>query len=554
MTTPMSTSSTTSVPPMGKAAQQTVYTTAGTVYNPTAPPLQPPSRRGRASRWAPPSPAELALLNKSVLASFPYKPYRSPPTTASSLKHYTPLQQNSDRAVEPLMGPSASGRTLSESSSTLSLNSAPSQGNANSLNTNGRFLDDMRLSDDEKDEEELARMSNLPVRTITSLASYPNPSQKLAQKALDRARETFKTAAETDRSSTPNFSQQGPQRREAPGARSTSAGLDRDGLSISGWITKHDHLSNTARSSVLSSGPGAPQPLTAGPPGQRQYKPSTLEATFRALQSDTQKPSSSTTDENFLASFPSPMNTGKSETVTVPSRPQSPRQAPLPVKDYFETPIPSANPTTSMVLRYDSTQLRRRTHDTLPAEAVRGYFPDGFPPDLGPPSAPLLSSTTGRPEGRFPPTPEELRLRDARSKIAFYSAYQDMTKTLDMRITEAQRKLQDLDLGINSTRERSAARMAEIEVLLQSSTLGLPRDDIDVEAANKLPTHEAATPLINMAFSTLLNYWADGRLMDIPTGFGKTGQNKIQARSQGIRAEPRINGLVDSNRERINHG
>jgi hypothetical protein len=530
MTTPMSTSSTTTIPPKGKAAQQTVYTTAGTVYNPTAPPLQPPSRKGRASRWTPPSQAELALLNKSVLASFSYKPYRSPPTTASSLKHYTPLQQNSDRAVEPLVGPSASGRTLSESSSSLSLNSAPSQGKANSFITNGRFLDEMRLTDDDKDEEELVRMNNLPVRTITNLASYPNPSQKLAQKALDRARETFKSAAETDPSSTPNFSRQGPQRLEGSGLRSASASLDRDFPATSGWISKHDPLSNGTRSGVLSSGPGAPQPLTAGPPGQRQYKPSTLEATFRALQSGTQKVSSFTIGESLLDNDPSLMSMGKLESVTALSRPQSPGQAPISVNDCFEVGMPAHNPITNMVLRHDSAQSRRRTYDTLSAEAVRGYFPDGFPPDIGPPTVPLLSNSAGRPEGRFLPTPEELRLRDARSKIAFYSASQDMTKTLDMRIAEAQGRLRDLELGINTTRERSAARNAEIDALLNFPTLGQPigqpRNDIQVEVANAMPTHELATPLINMAFSTLLNYCDDGRLMEIPTGFEKAEQSK----------------------------
>ena len=526
MTTPMSTSSTTTIPPKGKPTQQTVYTTAGTVYNPTATPLQPPSRRGRASRWAPPSQAELALFNKSVLDSFPYKPYRSPPTTASSLKHYTPLQQNSDRAIEPLMGPSVSGQALSESSSTLSLKSAPSQGNTNSLNSNGRLLDDMGLTDDEKDEEELTRMSILPVRTITNLASYTNPSQKLAQKALDRARETFKTATETTRSLTPNISQKGAQRRDGPGVRSNSASLDREGPVTSGWISRHDHSSNATRSSVLSSGPGAPQPLTAGPPGQRQYKPSTLEATFRALQSGTQKPASSA-DEKHLDNNSSMMNMGNSVPVNMSSRPQSPQQAPLPANDYFETCMPVVKPTTNMVLRYDPAQSRRRTYDTLSAEAVRGYFPNGFPPDLGPPTVPLLSNSAGRLEGRFPPTPEEIRLRDARSKIAFYSATQNLTKTLDMRIAEAQGKLRDLELGINSTRERTAARNAEIDVLLNSSKLGQPRHDFDIESANELPTHEAATPLINMAFSTLLNYWADGRLMEIPTGFGKMEENNI---------------------------
>lgn len=527
MTMPMSTSSTTTIPPKGNATQQTVYTTAGTVYNPTATPLQPPSRRGRASRWAPPSQAELALFNKSVLASFPYKPYRSPPTTASSLKHYTPLQQNSDRAIEPLMGPSVSGRALSESSSTLSLSSAPSQGNANSLNSNGRLVDDMRLTDDEKDEEELTRMSVLPVRTITNLASYPNPSQKLAQKALDRARESIKAAAEISRSLTPNVSQQGTQRREGPGARSTSANLDRDGPAIAGWISKHDHSSHATRSSVLSSGPGAPQPLTAGPPGQRQYKPSTLEATFRALQSATLKPSSSTTDEGHPDNSSFLMNMEKSAKVTVPSRPQSPHQTPLPTKDYFETCKPTVKPATDMILRHDSTHPRRRTYDTLSAEAVRVYFPNGFPPDLGPPTVPVLSNSTGHSEGRFPPTPEELRLRDARAKIAFYSATQDLTKTLDERIAEAQAKLRDLELGINSARERTAARNAEIDIILNSSKLGQPRHDFDMGSVNELPTHEAATPLVNMAFSTLLNYWADGRLMEIPTGFGKMEDNKV---------------------------
>lgn len=529
MTTHMSTSSTTTIPPKGKPTQQTVYTTAGTVYNPTATPLQPPSRRGRASRWAPPSQAELALFNKSVLASFPHKPYRSPPTTASSLKHYTPLQQNSDRAIEPLMGPSVPGRTLSESSSTLSLNSAPSQGNTNSLNSlnnNGRFFDDMRLPGDEKDEEELTRMSVLPVRTITNLASYPNPSQKLAQKALDRARETIKAAAETSRSLTPNVSQEDAQRREGPGVRSTPANLDRDGPTVSGWISKHDHLNNATRSSVLSSGPGAPQPLTAGPPGQRQYKPSTLEATFRALQSGAQKPSSSATDEEQLDINTSLMSMGKSAKATVASRPQSPHQANLLCRDYFEICKPVVKSTTSMVLRHDSNQPRRRTYDTLTAEAVRGYFPDGFPPDLGPPTVPLLCNSSGRPEGRFLPTPEEIRLRDARSKIAFYSATGDLAKTLDVRIAEAQGKLRDLELGINDARERTAARNAEIDAVLNSSRLGEPRHDFDMRSVNELPTHKAATPLVNMAFSTLLNYWANGRLMEIPTGFGKMEDNK----------------------------
>ncbi|KAI3398596.1 hypothetical protein diail_8944 [Diaporthe ilicicola] len=527
----MSTFSTTTIPPQGKATQQPTYTTAGTVYNPVVTPLQPPSRRGRASRWPPPSHADLSFFNKSVLASFPYKPYRSPPTTASSLKHYTPLQQNSDRAIEPPMGPTASERAPSESSSTPSLNSAPSQGNMTSLYSNGRILEDMHLTDEERDEDELIRLSVLPVRTITSLASYPNPSQKLAQKALARARETFKAAADNSRSLTPNVSQQGAQRRGGPGARSSSTNLDRDGSTASGWISsgwisKHDRSNHATRSSVLSSGPGAPQPLTAGPPGQRQYKPSTLEATFRALQTDPQRPSSTATDETHLDSNPSLFNAGKSARGTAPSRPQSPYQATLPTKDYFEAGKPIVKPKTNTMLRYDSSQPRRRTYDTLDAEAVRVYFPDGFPPDLGPPIVPLQSNTVGRPEGRFPPSEEELRLRDARSKLAFYSATQDLTKTLDERVAEAQRKLEDLKHGFNNARERTAVRNAEIDVTFNSSKLGKPRHEFSIDFANELPTHEAAIPLVNMAFSTLLNYWADGRLMGVPTGFGKMEDNK----------------------------
>ncbi|PSS03246.1 hypothetical protein BD289DRAFT_421618 [Coniella lustricola] len=102
MDTRSSSGSRSTVPSQESQPRQPTYTTVGSVAKPQSnTPLQPPVRRGRALRWPPAVADDLAAFNQSLLANLPRGRPRSPATTASTLQHYTPLQQNSDRAIDP---------------------------------------------------------------------------------------------------------------------------------------------------------------------------------------------------------------------------------------------------------------------------------------------------------------------------------------------------------------------------------------------------------------------------------------------------------------------
>ncbi|KUI62004.1 hypothetical protein VP1G_09140 [Cytospora mali] len=507
-----STSSSSTGPSQGQSTQ--LYTTAGTVYNPNAAiPLQPPTRKGRVSRWPPPSQAEFALFNKSIPSGYSHR--RSPPTTASSLKHYSPLQQNSDRAVEPSTARTCMERSISDSSSVSFAASNP-LGSMTGLDENNDQFSNMGLQYVTKEKDDLARLNNLGVKALTSLASYPNLHQQLAQRALDKARQTVK-ANETSRAMSPTSSRQGIQRQqEGSGALPSTMNLGRDYADTYGRIPRIDHTVGSTRSTVLSSGPGAPRPLTAGPPGQRQYKVATLEGAFRALQSNVRRPSSAIDEAHFDINPSALVNLGRPTTANMSSQPHTQSSSSFgrpPQYNAFATVHPS-----------DPARRPGRTRDTLPVDPLRLYFPRGFPSDYHfdpeiidpfPPNGADLELQ----EGRYLPTPEELRQRDARSKIAFYSSTEQLLKTFDERITDARKKLQDIELGVDEKRKRAASRQTDITNILNSSKLGKPNYEFTTDFVNELPTHEAATPIIGMAFSTLLNYWDNGRLKGIPTGF-----------------------------------
>ncbi|ROW10180.1 hypothetical protein VMCG_01682 [Cytospora schulzeri] len=521
-----STSSSSTGPSQGQPTQ--LYTTAGTVYNPSAViPLQPPTRKGRASRWPPPSQGDFTLFNRSVHPGHSYK--RSPPTTASSLRHYSPLQQNCDRAVEPTTAITHLDRSTSDSSSSSSFAASHPPGIMTGLDENTSQHENINPQYEDKEKEELVRVSHLNVKALTSLASYPNAHQHTAQKILKKARETVK-AAETSRPMSPTSSRQGFQRQqEASSILQPTMNRGRDNGDTYGRNPKTGHAVGSTRSNVLSNGPGAPRPLTAGPPGQRQY---------RAPQSNIQRPSS-TIDEARFDTNPSAVVILGRPTTMVPSQPQTQSTSGFGKYSVYNafasvhTPDPARRPS--------------RTRDTLPVDPLRPYFPRGFPPDyhFDPKTVapfPLNGADLELQEGRYLPTPEELIQRDARARLAFYSSSEELLKTLDDRITDARNRLQDMEFGVNRTRERTAARQAEVHSAY-SSKLGKPKDEFTTDFVNELPTHEAATPLINMAFSTLLNYWDNGRLSSIPTGFlemedyelwlrdrsinGSTGQDKV---------------------------
>lgn len=526
-----SSSSSSSAPVQGQQSEQhPTYTTVGSVYNPqTTAPLQPPARRGRALRWPPTVPVDMASFQKSGLAGFSNRGCRSPPTTASTLRHYSPLQQNQERAINPFSGSLGQKRSISRSSNTTSpvvmhlssfsssIGPSDNEDNQPGVEVFGR---DDEIKDDEEDEE-LARMSNYSVKTLTSLAQIPNPHQKIAQRALDKARESFKASTELSRPITPILPRQG---FDGAGVLPSMSKLFRDGTDYtSGRIARHSHMSSSTRSSVLSSGPGAPQPLTAGPPGQRQYKASTLEGPFRALQASAQKTLPSEVEEaHFDISQTSSLTFGTQSMAKLPpTHPQTPeqQQKSLPQGNGLGSSKSPIRNSVAPVSRNPSTRSEVKYHDTETLEYLKQYYPLGPPPRYNPElSTAVPIDVRSLQVLSLPLMSEEQERRDIRHKMAFYAGARGVFKSFDERYDDFRKKVRDRQLGLRDSNQRAASRQLEIDAALKLTELAEP-NDVSIEAVSQFPTHEAAELLLGMAFSTLARYWDNGRLTGIPTGF-----------------------------------
>ncbi|OAA75468.1 hypothetical protein LEL_07456 [Akanthomyces lecanii RCEF 1005] len=286
-------------------AAQPTYTTAGTIYNPSlSQPLQPPTRRGRSLKWTSGGAySDLSLLPRSLLASLQAKSNgRISPYPAAQ---YTPLQQNYDRAANPISKSGYFDDMPSRWSGTLA-SPAPESAETMSYITSDRDHDE----DDEEEEDDEGMdniMMNMTVKSLHNLASYPNPNQKKAQKALLRPVKPRLNLQNTagahdmplqlwDPRPSPDFlydrswakprlsnsdsvasqlmakaelqSITGRGQREGPTPPPNSDGSEQHAA----WLA---HLAL-----------GAPRPLTAGPPGQRQYRASTFKSTFKALSTE----------------------------------------------------------------------------------------------------------------------------------------------------------------------------------------------------------------------------------------------------------------------------
>ncbi|KAF4339277.1 hypothetical protein FBEOM_6813 [Fusarium beomiforme] len=298
-----------STPTAPTSASKVTYTTAGTPYNPsTSQPLQPPARRGRSLKWPAGLPAAgLSLLPKSVLATLPLKAG----SRSSSLQQYSPpspLNDTDHRCVNM----SAQVPRLVSSTTPSPLTSLFSEAEQDTLT-------DGEPSEESDDDCELGMdpLMNMTVKSLHNLASYPNPNQKRAQKALLRGIKPGLSLKATTRSDehfappTHSFGlndasnsinglstispatqmEKNSFERSYDGAFWSHQGNKPPGKPSGAPVSFNRAVgSSTARTAgVLAPGPGAPRPLTAGPPGQRQYRPSTFESTFKALQ--TQIPS-----------------------------------------------------------------------------------------------------------------------------------------------------------------------------------------------------------------------------------------------------------------------
>nr|KAI0391693.1 hypothetical protein F5Y17DRAFT_468023 [Xylariaceae sp. FL0594] len=233
------------------------YTTVGSVYNPQPQPLQPPVRRGRAAK--------------------PLFPFNSEPTPSQHPPLYTPLQQNSDRAVSPArnssdMPPfyvSTIGCDLSTHSSIpggrgvgRAQQGFPEASRVRDINvgvigqqiadrTSATVADAMDDSDGDADERTVGAISRMNINSLVNLASYPNPMQRTAQKKLATHRAPPEPVNNASEVKTGGFNAQAEP-----------------------WVPSGKAIVNLPSFVPIS---GAPAPLTAGPPGVRQSRQAALE-------------------------------------------------------------------------------------------------------------------------------------------------------------------------------------------------------------------------------------------------------------------------------------
>ncbi|KAK3196290.1 hypothetical protein K4F52_000670 [Lecanicillium sp. MT-2017a] len=321
-------------------AKLPTYTTAGTIYNPNSTqPLQPPARRARSLKWTTGGAySDLSLLPRSLLATLPTK-YPSNPRGTPAVQpapQYTPLQQNYERALNPL-------NRLDYMADEMSPRSLPASSDNPSPRPPGQLHHDLEFfardaendgdDEDENEDESIDNiMMNMTVKSLHNLASYPNPNQKKAQKALLRP---VKPRPNLGAQATSNFDAIGqPYWRPSLKTQQDYAHMPRNSLrhsysdsstmpAATSALNLHQDASqrdaywSTARLAKPPStigdiaeqpswvgshtlGSGLPRPLTAGPPGQRQYRPSTFESTFKALQTNSRLPVRNSDDDVYF--------------------------------------------------------------------------------------------------------------------------------------------------------------------------------------------------------------------------------------------------------------
>ncbi|KAG6005726.1 hypothetical protein E4U21_007742 [Claviceps maximensis] len=321
------------------SSKQPTYHTAGTIYKPSSSqPLQPPARRGRSLRWPTGSSlnaADLAFLPKTALSELK----TSVGNSYSALQQYTPLQQNYDRAVSPFnnqdhiyakmpiekphlqLSNISNFQSIGMSDPRISERLMRSEkevffGNPSSDGEDGDNEDDG--DNDEDDDVNNNALKNLPVQSLAHLASYSNPTQKAARRAFQRGSRARQyvlssstgSASSTSPSGLASLRTQDVSNDEGQGVfenkhllmpetytlkppqRDVSAKLD-DVLSTGNSAPLiFPYMSPRANSESLEvsqsarmhiSGKNAPMPLTAGPPGQRQFRPFNFEKALKTL-------------------------------------------------------------------------------------------------------------------------------------------------------------------------------------------------------------------------------------------------------------------------------
>ncbi|KAK3336854.1 hypothetical protein B0T19DRAFT_53053 [Cercophora scortea] len=486
------------------------YTTVGSIFNPqAATAIQAPVRRPRTRKY----PQDAQLPPGDSHYSFPSFVPRHPAsssTTAHTVPQYAPLQQNNDRALSPPVeldpfygleyseNQIATMMSLGDTPSIRSGNLPPPSSSDLGLTTSDKRANAYLGDNDSVASEGTLDSSRITVKGLTNLASYPNPMQKAAQLKLAKAR-TGNLAA--SRSNTPSsFSY-------------TSSDIAKDRTT-----SVYGSASNTA---------GTPQPLTAGPPGQRQFRPSTFQAAMRALgiteddiPSQQRASQSSFQPTNIHEAYGPAYAHGMRHTMDIrdmtmdnsnglglyPQASLLNERGSAPTNSYnFPPSEVSVNP--EPLDYFDRAAMEcdgnaAIVRDSLPVEKVKDYYRQGFPAKY---------KYSGRyceptPEDWFhrlltrswPPGPEDPTERREKIERQFYAGTREVAMDMDRILSDHQHRIVERSVGVIGE-ERERFRTTQIG---SDGKVQLPL--LSIDEVNNTEDRVHAEPLLIMALATLL--------------------------------------------------
>lgn len=476
------------------------YTTVGSVYQPQPQPLQPPVRRGRTA--------------KSLF------PYKSESTTAQSQLQYAPLQQNFDRAISPARLEQASTMSetlqlrIGESSNLVkpdlvsvplatpksTMISQTSQNASIDMNPSGS-ADTDRVSDSGSDGAATRPIFTMNINSLRNLASYPNPNRRAARKVLDSHRPPPAPISTNGVS----FIHASPPRIAALTSMydQISANISADNCTDAKQSVPP--MENNRHKLRVR---GAPAPLTAGPPGLRQFRPTTLE------QDSSQRHQQVNNGRNI------------NHYQVYPPIAQYPNHASLNINDFASAPTSNTSDNNGNYddddededdkddeedIRYkngdDSEDIvrdhrpRSKVVDTLSESEAAYYFPQGLPPNFNKDTKPI--SITWTQERLFElecqSNPCLMQNNDefrARRKTYidnwFYGGTNMINQTFHEAVSENNHR------NVNHTIGRPYME-------LQSSKGKVVNQPLSIRDAS-LPTSVHAAPLLSMVFQAMANH------------------------------------------------
>ncbi|CAJ2503940.1 Uu.00g113340.m01.CDS01 [Anthostomella pinea] len=484
-----------------ESRSQPQYTTVGSIYRSQPQPLQPPTRRGR-----------------TVKSLYPYK-NESP----SAVHQYSPLQQNFDRAVSPnAHRPNSLSATTSFSddqtgliqsfglhtSNMLSAHSVEAAADADGLSDKHDGANMPADGEEDSDNDvNLKQMGGMNIKSVTNLASYPNPMQKTAQKVLSMHR--FQPApvnalGSPSQLATYRFQQAAEPPKEQRALQGILRGARSDPVAMRGLLQSDsiDEYGDPRRSTrpqpeaipwanfyrdptygtVLSTGPGAPAPLTAGPPGTRNYKPTALES---AISHSTFRNSLQVPELETKGPMENPYMAGLRLQDTALAAARQP------------SPTAKSESTLPMQGALDADKTHPKLHDTLTREQAKRFYPKGMPPDFNDNTKPLDPNwQLDYPvEDKFwiQQRPEVWAARQAKIERDFYSGNDMINKSFSLAVSERNRR--DVARALGSTYEEPEKSQGKVV-----------NRHMTIEDAMAMPTCEHAAPLLSMAFQTLVNH------------------------------------------------